>query len=109
MPPSTTPMPPGTAPTAPSAMTFGAGTGPCGPFCSDSAGRAMCISRSQFAVFMACQMPLKSGFPFASRGGWNAASCAASGRAIESQDGQRGRGEERLAAAQSFPYAQSLH
>ena len=44
--PSMTPRPGGTDPTAPSARTGAAGTGPNGPGRSCSAGRAMCASRS---------------------------------------------------------------
>src|SRR6185436_3229656 len=55
-PPSTTPRPGGTPPTAPSASSGAAGT-----------GIASWVTRSQFAVLLACQMPLKSGFPLACR------------------------------------------
>src|ERR1700687_4187378 len=53
-PPSTTPRPPGSAPTATSATT--------------SPVRAACSWRSQFAVLTACQTPFKSASPSAVRG-----------------------------------------
>src|SRR5258708_36990579 len=67
-PPSTTPIPGGTDPTAPSARTAAAGTGPYGPARSAIAGRAMCASRSKFASVLACQMPFRSAWPSAARG-----------------------------------------
>src|SRR5438874_1616551 len=67
--PSTTPGPGGTPPTAPRARTGAAGTGdsPCAPVCITRAAIASCVTRSQLAVLFACQMPLKSGLPFAWR------------------------------------------
>src|SRR3974390_438726 len=56
-------MPAGTAPTAPSATTPLAGTGPTGPGRNSSAAAARCGSIFQFAVFITDQTPLKLGWP----------------------------------------------
>src|SRR6516164_3408491 len=62
--PSTTPSPAGTQPSAPSGITGAADTTVLGrrPGCA-TIGRAWCVRRSQFAVLLASQIPLKSGLP----------------------------------------------
>src|SRR5215469_5302064 len=62
--PSTTPSPPGIQAMDPSAITGAAGTTEPGvrPACATS-GRASWVSRSQLAVLLASQTPLKSGCP----------------------------------------------
>src|SRR5215469_7003364 len=62
--PSTTPSPPGIQAMDPSAITGAAGTTEPGvrPCCATS-GRASCVNRSQLAVLLASQTPLKSGCP----------------------------------------------
>src|ERR1700730_2473054 len=62
-PPTTTPIPAGTEPTAPKATMALAGTGTTGPGRSSSAARAKCGSMSQLALFITCQTPLKFGCP----------------------------------------------
>src|SRR5579885_3517243 len=58
------PMPPGTQPSEPSATTGAARTTELGnrPGCA-TIGRASWVRRSQLAVLLASQTPLKSGFP----------------------------------------------
>ena len=59
-----------------------AGTGTTGPGRIARAGRAVCASMSQLAVFSACQMPFKSGLPSAVRGITGAGAWPDTGRAV---------------------------
>src|SRR5271154_2406606 len=51
------------------------GVTPCAPVATIVAGTGPCVSKSQLAVFIACQIPFRSGLPSGSRGTFEGADC----------------------------------